>query len=264
MDLHDYKNVAENYDLYVDIVCPQGSALNEKLCVDFHLDLAKRYGYKGILDIGCGTGCTIIPLLENGYNATGLDISQEMINVLDRKLVNKQLKADLVCSDMAEFKTNKEYSLVIMPRSAFIHVKDREHQKKALKNINKHLCKGGIVSINTVMANFEFISNEPDGGSKYLRFEYINANGKKEKVYNQFNYNYETQVSNGKWTFEEYSESDEIVSIKECDIAIRFAQKSEIENLFELCGFEVIAIYGGYDKRECIYPGNLVWVARKI
>jgi ubiquinone/menaquinone biosynthesis C-methylase UbiE len=264
MDLHDYENVAENYDLYVDIVCPEGSALNEKLCVDFHLDLARMYGDKGILDIGCGTGYTMIPLLEKGYNTTGLDISEEMINVLGKKLVNKELKADLICSDMAEFKTNKEYSLVIMPRSAFIHVIDREHQIKALKNINRHLCKGGILSINTVMANFEFILNEQNGGGRYLRFEYTNSNGKKEKVYNQFKYNYETQVSEGKWIFEEYDGNDNVANIKECLISIRFAQKAEIENLFELCGFKVIGIYGGYDKRECVFPGNLVWVSRKI
>jgi SAM-dependent methyltransferase len=264
MDLHDYKNVAENYDLYVDIVCPEGSALNEKQCVEFHLDLAKVYGDREILDIGCGTGCTMIPLLEKGYNVTGLDISQEMINVLGRKLVNKELKGELVCSDMAEFKTNKEFSLAVMPRSAFIHIKDREHQIKALKNINNHLCEGGIVSINTVVGDFKFLSNEPEGGSRYLRFEYINANGKKEKVYNQFKYNYETQVSTGKWTFEEYDKNDNVADIKECLISIRFAQKAEIENLFELCGFKVIGIYGGYDRRECVYPGNLVWVARKV
>jgi len=264
MDLHDYKNVAENYDLYVDIVCPGGSPLNEKFCVDFHLDLAKIYGDKGILDIGCGTGCTTIPLLQKGYKTTGLDVSMEMINVLGKKLADKRLIADLICSDMAEFKSNKKYSLVIMPRSAFIHLKDREHQIKALKNISKHLCKGGIISINTVVGNFEFISQEPEGGSKYLRFEYINSKGKKEKVYNQFQYDYETQISKGKWTFEEYDEEDKVSNIKECLIAIRFAQKAEIENLFELCGYEVIGLYGGYDKRECVYPGNLVWVARKV
>jgi len=264
MDLHDYKNVAENYDLYVDIVCPEGSALNEKLCVDFHLDLAKQYGFEGILDVGCGTGCTTIPLLENGYDVSSLDLSQEMINFLQSKINSKGLQANLICSDMTEFKMDRKFSLAIMPRSAFIHLTDRLQQKKALQNINKNLYKGAIISLNTVVGDFRYTSSEPEGGNKFLRFEYINSHGKKEKVYNQFKYNYETQVSNGKWTFEEYSENNEIVGVKECDIAIRFSQKSEIENLFELCGFEVIAIYGGYDKRECVYPGNLVWVARKI
>ena len=260
MDLHDYKKVAENYDLYVDIACPEGSALNEKLCINFHLNLAKEYGSKGIIDIGCGTGCTIIPLLKNGYNTTGVDISQEMLNVLKEKLSNNKLKTDLVCADMSEFNLNREYSLVIMPRSPFIHLKSREHQKKALLNINKHLCRGGIVSLNTVMVDFKDVSNN----SKYLRFEYINANGKKEKVYNQLKYNYENQIGTGKWTFEEYDEVDNLLNTKECQISIKFSQKCEIENLFELCGFEILALYGGYDKRECIFPGNLVWVARKI
>lgn len=264
MDLHDYKKVAENYDIYVNIVCPEGSALNEKLCVEFHLDLAKKYGSEGVLDIGCGTGCTTIPLLENEYEVSSLDISQEMINFLESKLDSKELKGDLICSDMTKFKIDRKFSLAIMPRSAFIHLTDREQQKKALQNINEHLCENGIISLNTIVGDFSDISSEPEGGSRFLRFEYINAYGKKEKVYNQYKYNYETQVSNGMWTFEEYNESDEIVGTKECNIAIRFAQKSEIENLFELCGFEVIAIYGGYDKRACKYPGNLVWIARKI
>lgn len=263
MDLHDYKKVAENYDLYVDIVCPESSALNGETCIDFYSNLAKEHGDKGILDIGCGTGCTMIPLLENGYKITGIDISHEMLNVLSKKLIDKNLKADLICSDMAEFSTYKEYSLAIMPRSAFFHIIDREHQKKALKNISKHLCEGGILSLNTVIPDYKFITNQQADG-KYLRFEYINVDGKKEKVYNEFHYNYETQVNSGKWTFEEYDENDNVVEVNECSISIKFSQKAEIESLFELCGFEVVNIYGGYDNREPIYPGNLVWVARKL
>lgn len=262
MDLHDYKKVAENYDLYVDIVCPESSALNGETCIEFYLNLAKEYGNKGILDIGCGTGCTIIPLLEKGYKVTGIDISHEMINILSKKLINKNLKTDLICSDMAGFNTNKEYSLVIMPRSAFFHIINREHQKKSLYNISRHLCKGGILSLNTVVPDYKFITRQQTDG-RFLRFEYINAEGKKEKVYNEFKYNYETQVNSGKWTFEEYDENDNIAKTNECSVSIKYSQKAEIESLFELCGFEVINIYGGYDKRVAEYPGNLVWVVRK-
>lgn len=47
--------------LFVDIVCAKSSALNGETGIDFYSNLAKEYGDKGILDIGCGTGCIMMP-----------------------------------------------------------------------------------------------------------------------------------------------------------------------------------------------------------
>lgn len=65
MDLHDFKDVAGNYDLYVDALVGN-SSLNTATCIEFHCELAKKYGEKGIADLGCGTGLVLIPLLEDG------------------------------------------------------------------------------------------------------------------------------------------------------------------------------------------------------
>ena len=43
--------------------------------------LARRYGLAGrrVLDVGCGTGKSFMPLLERGFEVTACDISPEMV-----------------------------------------------------------------------------------------------------------------------------------------------------------------------------------------
>ena len=47
MDLHDYKDVAENYDLYLDVMYREHD--NYEGFKDFYLDLAREYGAGGVI-----------------------------------------------------------------------------------------------------------------------------------------------------------------------------------------------------------------------
>ena len=47
-----------------------------------------------ILDLGCGSGRTAIPLAERGYRVIGIDLSQAMLEVLQAKLQARQTKAE--------------------------------------------------------------------------------------------------------------------------------------------------------------------------
>jgi ubiquinone/menaquinone biosynthesis C-methylase UbiE len=70
-----YKKFAQYYDLYVG---------------DFEkdLDFYKSYckAYEKILEVGCGTGRVLKSFLEDGFNLTGIDISQDMLEVAKEKL----------------------------------------------------------------------------------------------------------------------------------------------------------------------------------
>ena len=69
-DLHDYNDVAENYDLY--------------------LDFAKKYGKDGVIDIACGTGAVLLYLAEHGIYADGTDLSEAMCRVAGEKAKDYQ------------------------------------------------------------------------------------------------------------------------------------------------------------------------------
>ena len=49
MDLHDYEDVAENYDLYLDVMYKNED--NHSGFQEFYLDFAREYGKNGVIDI---------------------------------------------------------------------------------------------------------------------------------------------------------------------------------------------------------------------
>ena len=64
MDLHDYKDVAENYDRYLDVMYSEHD--NYEGFQEFYLELARKYGSGGTIDIACGTGAVLMYLAEEG------------------------------------------------------------------------------------------------------------------------------------------------------------------------------------------------------
>lgn len=120
MDLHDFSDVADNYDLYL----PAIPGIDETSLVAFHLELAQMHGAAGILDIACGTGATLIPLIQHGYRVTGLDLSGAMLAVLSRKLeaLPREVaqRARLVCANLTDFQVDELSSLAIIPRSGLM------------------------------------------------------------------------------------------------------------------------------------------------
>lgn len=69
MDLHDYKDVAENYDRYVEAMF--GHDDSHAGFLDFYLELARKYGSGGVVDIACGTGAVLLYLAEHGIDVDG-------------------------------------------------------------------------------------------------------------------------------------------------------------------------------------------------
>ena len=49
MDLHDYKDVAENYDRYLDVMYSEHD--NYEDFQEFYLDLAREYGNGGTIEM---------------------------------------------------------------------------------------------------------------------------------------------------------------------------------------------------------------------
>ena len=88
MDLHDYKDVAENYDRYLDVMYADDHDNHEGFR-EFYYELAKKYGDGGVVDVACGTGAVLLYLAEHGIMADGTDLSEAMCRVADQKAKQK-------------------------------------------------------------------------------------------------------------------------------------------------------------------------------
>lgn len=262
MDLHDFTDVAENYDLYLDVMYKKEN--NYEGFLDFYLDLAKEYGKDGVIDIACGTGAVLLHLAKNGIAVEGCDLSEAMVQVCKEKAAKEKLDLNVFCGNMTNFKSDKKYSLAIIARSGFMHLLTREDQRQALLNIKDHLTEGGILALNTFqphpMAQASQMQSS-DTDYKY-RLEYINKEGFREKIYNAITYDYINQIMYGNWKFETYDADGKLIGERIRPLKMRQTYISEFTYLAELCGFEIVARYGDYHK-STEETGRYEWILKK-
>lgn len=272
MDLHDYKDVAENYDRYLEVMYSEFDS--HEGFQEFYLELARKYGQGGVVDIACGTGAVLLYLAERDIEIDGTDLSEEICKVASAKAIAKELDLNIFPADMTKFDSGRKYSLAIIARSGFMHLPSSKLQKEALLNIKDQLLPGGILTFNTFdpwpVAQAEQINTTPDDYS--FRLEYVNSNGNKEKIYNAISYNPYLQHMYGNWKFVEYDRDGNIIEERIRPLLMRQTYRSEIFLLAELCGFEVLDIYRGYlgDKEDLNdpmsaskYRSDLIWILKK-
>jgi len=258
VDLHDYADVAENYDNYISIID------NTPDFLDFYLDCAKRYGQGAIIDIACGTGAVLLPLAEQGYDIDGTDLSEAMVEVSKRKAAEKGLHLNIFAADMTDFQAERKYALAIIARSGFMHLTSPALQRKALVNIRENLLPNGMLTLNTfapdVHTQYRQVNTTPEDYS--FRLEYTNRNGQRERIYNAISYNPEMQVMFGNWKFETLDGEGNVTATRIRPLQMRQTYRTEMEYLVELSGFTVVDVYADYRKTPAA-NGNFIWVLRR-
>jgi SAM-dependent methyltransferase len=225
---------------FYDIV---SSSFKGDFLIAEELEIIQRHCRKGgsILDIGCGTGRHLIPLVEKGFDLTGIDSSKGMLDELKKK---GKINATLIQDDFLEFEfhENKKFDLIIMFWNTFNEICLTETD--ALKVINK--CKqllniGGRIIINSdnredVDSNLFDYSSETsiDGMEINYHWEtikiYKDTNTTKSRetiqVRNLTNIEeiYETTIAQRWWSLSEYRElakatnySVDLVEVKQND-----------------------------------------------
>ena len=101
-----------------------------------------------ILDVGCGTGRHYIPLVKDGYEVTGLDLSQNMLNVLRKKAEAADLKPCVFRKDMREINFANEFDAIICMNTAFMYLLTDEDILRALRAFHRALRPGGAAVID--------------------------------------------------------------------------------------------------------------------
>ncbi len=272
MDLHDYQDVAENYDRYLEVMYAHDD--HHENFQEFYLDLARKYGAGGVVDVACGTGAVLLYLAERGIEIDGTDLSEEMCKVAAAKADAMGLRLNIIPADMTAFSSGRKYSLAIIARSGFMHLPTQALQEAALRNLREQLLPGGILTLNTFdpwpPMQAQQMKTSPEDYS--FRLEYVNSRGNREKIWNAITYNPYTQQMYGSWKFEEFNEKGEMIGERIRPLMMRQTNRWEMFLLARLCGFEVVDIYRGYngDKEDLDdpssasrYQSNLIWILKR-
>jgi SAM-dependent methyltransferase len=121
----------------------------------------ERHGLQGnrLLDVGCGTGKSFIPMLERGWEVTGCDISAAMIELAAAKVGDT---ADLSVADMRDLPRFGEFDLVWCLDDAVNYLLSDEELERALSGMRRNLGPGGLLmfDVNAIQAYRTFFAEE--------------------------------------------------------------------------------------------------------
>ena len=101
-----HREFAEIYDIFMKYVNYDG-------WYKFLRMFIKKRGT--VLDLGCGTGEFIWRFLKDGFSVIGVDLSEKMLEISEKKLLNKNLANNnfkLIKENIVNYKNNIMHYLI--------------------------------------------------------------------------------------------------------------------------------------------------------
>lgn len=245
MDVYD--EMAEYYDLIY----------GDQVDIEFYLREA-RNARGPVLEIACGTGRILLRLLAEGMDATGIDISENMLAMLRRKAKSMGVEPKVLKADMLDFRIEKKFKLIMLPYRSFLHLKDDEERNKALLNFMEHLEEGGRLIVHTYNPSGEELEML-EGFHPFESEEIETGDGKKYRV--DWHLHYEPRGRIGHYRIVLTSESGEK---HEFSMDLHYVLVNEMQGLLEVCGYRNVRLYCGFDYAQ--YDENCreaLWFAEK-
>ncbi len=138
--MNDYTLFAELYDLFY---------------ADLDDDLEMYFGFAEraagpILEIGSGTGRVALALAGEGHEVVGLEPSDAMRTMAQRKANQTQLadRVVFVPGEMRRFQLDQHFGLIIVPLNTFLHNLTLDDQLATLRSCKQHLGPGGLLVLD--------------------------------------------------------------------------------------------------------------------
>ena len=231
--------------------------------IPFYTEFAKECGGE-VLELACGTGRILVPMARQGMKVTGLDASEEMLNIAQRKIEhdeNLKRNVTLIRGDIRNFRIDKEFAMILIAFRSFQCLLTKQEQVFCLEAVHKHLSADGIFVLDLFAPKHDYLAQEHriiDLGKFYDEENSVYVTRRAEDKYDLAGQTlhedrfYEWTDKSGKahsqiWSFE-----------------LSYLFRYEAELLLEKCGFVVDAVYGDFSKSPYDYhSGEQIFVTRK-
>ena len=214
----------------------------------FWLDFA-RAGGGPFLDLACGTGRVLIPLLEAGLDGDGVDASEAMLARCRAKADEIGRSPLLVRADMSDFRTPRRYTRAYCAFNAFAHNLDTAAQLGALRRVREQLLDGGAFAVDLGFPRSELWASRPD--QRVLEVDCPHPTRPTRLcMYDRRTMDPVAQTQHSEIEIEELDAQGALLARHASVTDLRWIYKNELELLFAAAGFSRWEIYAGFGRER--------------
>jgi SAM-dependent methyltransferase len=250
---------------------------------EFNLDAATEVAYlrplieddgQPALDLACGTGRVLLPLLEAGLDVDGCDMSADMLAGCRRRGAQKGLTPNLYAQAMHALDLPRRYRTIYICDSFGIGGQ-REQDLEALRRCYQQLAPGGLLVFNHYLPYFH--ANEwqfwlPDNRRQLPEPWFETGTGPRRKALNGDEYETMTRIAGMNPLLQRLTRETrvtlwrggEMVATEDGTLIENLYFLPELRSLLGDAGFEDVTIYAAYSTTPVTVDDQTVtFVARK-
>ena len=209
-----------------------------------------------VLEIMCGSGRVLIPLLRQNIDIDGLDCSNEMLASCREQVLNEDLNCNLYEQYAHEMKLPRKYKTIILSYSSFALIVDRNQAFATLSKIYQHLEDGGQLLLDMAIP---WLSNkeQADAGIWKLSRKGFLSDNRLVHISKASEYNLLEQLEYSQIKYEVYQHGKLVDALVD-EIQCRYYGKYELQLLLEKSGFCKIRTYGDFQYKEATKEDEVV------
>jgi len=234
--------------------------------VPLYLELARAQGRR-VLEVACGSGRVLLPLVRAGCDVVGVDVSPHMLALARAKLDAEPTtrgEARLVQADMRTFDLDpKAFDLAISAVKSLAYLTERDDQLRCLRTIAAHLRPGGLLAIDFLHPRPEWIAAAPGSMRDDLLQRVPDQGFTLSRVESVVSTDLARQVRVIRSAYEVIDDRGAVVTKRFVEWPYRWTYRFEAEHLLERAGFTIEGLYGGYQREPfTATSASMVFLAR--
>ena len=206
-----------------------------------------------VLEIACGTGRVLLPILKAGVDIEGLDSSPAMIARLKAKAAASGLAVRAETADMRSFEMGRRYARIFCGFNGFAHCETTGDQLACLRSSLDHLEPGGALVLHMSYPGPAYWS-EPEGRA-VLEHE-VALPGGKLQLWDNRRKDIVGQRQDSEVEIWELDAAERPKAVHKFSTAQRWVYRYELELLFAAAGFARWEFLGGFDGRPLRAPDD--------
>ncbi len=156
--------VAGTRDHYLDAALYDHEYRRRRDDVAFYRRLAGERGGP-ILELGCGSGRLLAPLVRDGHDVAGVDLSAAMLRRCDERIASLTPEQRArACTQQGDFRSidlGRRFALVVCAFNSFMHLYTRADVEQLLAVVKRHLLPGGVFAFDVMNPDLAWLVRDP-------------------------------------------------------------------------------------------------------